>query len=270
MFVYIINDIIFDSTNKAKMKTANFTWKSNRNRTVINGTVTLKDDGKTSISIDGNKYNSSPADRDQAKSLAKAIVEADFKHEAVTNFKEVVANDTKGLVSILTELTQDLKEQFISYTENWAKNHFNTIIKRASWKDADWCKFMGITPELKNVNAGISTQFYSFPSGFYNTKGAKVLDRLKNEVRSLSIIGLEKFVEKEVKGAEDHYNDSVAKLSLRLNKKGVVDGSNFNITKAKVGVNLEITIIHDGKTTKAWTIIAEGAIQRPHYRYLVK
>jgi hypothetical protein len=174
----------------------------------------------------------------------------------------------KTLIEQLTEQTQDLKEQFVNQTKEWAENNFATVAARLKWKDIDWCKYMGITPEVKN--AGTSMQFYGFPKGFYNTKDARVLDRLKTEVSRLNSLGLEKYVAKEVKGAEDHYNDSVAKLAFRLNKKGVVDGSNFTITTARIGVNLEITIRHGSKVTRAWTIIAFGEIQRPHYRYLVK
>jgi hypothetical protein len=35
-------------------------------------------------------------------------------------------------------------------------------------------------------------------------------------------------------------------------------------------VNIDMTLTDGEKTVKAFTIIAEGQIQRPHYRYLVK
>ena len=70
--------------------------------------------------------------------------------------------------------------------------------------------------------------------------------------------------------AERHYANSIEKLAERLNQKGIKDDTEMIIKSGYVGVNFEITIEHNGLITKAWTIIAEGPIQRPHYRYLVK
>lgn len=174
----------------------------------------------------------------------------------------------KNLIEQLTEQTQDLKDQYLIQTEIWAKNNYNRLQERLSWKELDWCKLMGITPEAKKNFK--NEEYFTFPSNFYNTRDARTLDNLKNEVRRVTCFGLEEYIKRELKDSLVHYNQSIEKLAFRLNKKGVIDGSSFTITKAKVGVNLEITIKHDNKVTKAWTIVAEGEIQRPHYRYLVK
>jgi len=49
-----------------------------------------------------------------------------------------------------------------------------------------------------------------------------------------------------------------------------LDWTNIKIENGSVGVNINITITDGEQTVRAWTIIAEGEIQRPHYRYLIK
>lgn len=40
--------------------------------------------------------------------------------------------------------------------------------------------------------------------------------------------------------------------------------------RCPLGVNIETTITDGVKKVRAFTIVAEGEIQRPHYRYLIK
>jgi DNA anti-recombination protein RmuC len=82
-------------------------------------------------------------------------------------------------------------------------------------------------------------------------------------------MGEEKYIQKELKKADQHYETSLKKLTNRIELK------NLNIEKMKivtgyVGVNINMTLSDGEKVVKAFTIIAEGTIQRPHYRYLVK
>jgi hypothetical protein len=49
-----------------------------------------------------------------------------------------------------------------------------------------------------------------------------------------------------------------------------IDINNMKVVSGYVGVNVEMTISDGDKYVKAWTIVAEGTVQRPHYRYLVK
>lgn len=149
------------------------------------------------------------------------------------------------LIEQLTEKTQDLKATYLEQVRVWAKNDFERIERLSKWYQTK--------EAYQNKDRYYQAQKFLYRSG-YST--------LQN--------GVEKYVEKELKNAELHYEQSIEKLVFRLNKKGVVDGSDFVITSGRVGVNFECRIEHDGKVTKAWTIIAEGAIQRPHYRYLVK
>ena len=69
--------------------------------------------------------------------------------------------------------------------------------------------------------------------------------------------------------AEQHYQASILKLADRIQKKGLVVDE-IKVQTAHVGLNINTTLTDGQKTVRAFTIIAEGEIQRPHYRYLVK
>ena len=68
------------------MKVATYTY--NTGGVTIYGKVTLKDDGKVSVSLSNAKYGTSYSERWKAKNLAKEIVAADFKHPAITHLSE--------------------------------------------------------------------------------------------------------------------------------------------------------------------------------------
>lgn len=175
----------------------------------------------------------------------------------------------KSLIEILKNETQSLKEQYLKKTEEWATNYFEICKKRSTWKEVDWCTYLGIKPELKNSRLSESYQFYSFPTGFYNTKQAREYDRLKNEVRTIVEKGLKVYLEKQKGIAESHYEYSILKLAERIEKKGL-NQKNLKVVTSHIGVNIETTLTDGVKTVRAWTIVAEGEVQRPHYRYLVK
>ena len=76
-------------------------------------------------------------------------------------------------------------------------------------------------------------------------------------------------IEKLIDNANKHYEFSIDKLIERLKKKDL-DINNITCTVNHIGVNLDITISDGKKTIYAYTIIAGGNIQKPHYRYLIK
>jgi len=187
----------------------------------------------------------------------------------------------KTLFQALEENTQDLKAEYISNTKIWAKDRFESLIKKLTWNEVRWCQYFGLTPRLSNYHGTeviaydpnrklTGMQFWSFPNNFYNTRDARTLDSLKNEARSAKRVGEDAFIQKEIDKAERHYKHSLEKLVDRLKKKGVPETGKIEIIKAKVGINLEMMVKFETVRVKAWTIVAEGAVQRPHYRYLVK
>lgn len=251
------------------MTTANFTWVSPRNsKIIIHGKVTLKDDGKVSVSMSGyDKYNSSASERYQAKALALQIVKDDFKHDAASNV--VVTKHDTGLIAALTEKTQDLHDKFIDMTKKAARRIFDNCEKANKRTLTEWYDVFGVKWENKDLNGTGRITSEPLRDEYNGKKLYKMRDAIQ-KTRIMVLDGYAKYEAKEIKYAENHYSDSIIKLARRLNDKGITDGSEFVITTGWVGVNLEITIKHGEQTTKAWTIIAEGEIQRAHYRYLVK
>lgn len=176
----------------------------------------------------------------------------------------------ENLLKVLTEKTQELKVQYIEKTKEWAKARFDNTVQILSWNEVKWCEYFGLTP--KPCNPGTSMEFLGMPSGFYSSKDARKQDSMQAEARSMKRLGKDGYIQKEVEAAERHYSNSVFKLTERLIKKGIDDkkADKVKIVSGWVGINFEVTIEVENIRVKAWTIIASGPIQRPHYRYLIK
>lgn len=159
--------------------------------------------------------------------------------------------------------TEPLKEIFIKKTVEWANNNYGRMAKMSYWTQRDWCEYFGLTPQINKNNV------YLFPNGFYNTKDSKTHSRMCGEIRRILSKGLDEYVKSEVTKAEQHYENSILKLTDRLLKKGL-DIDKIEILTSSVGVNIDTTLTDGNKTVRAYTIVAEGEIQRPHYRYLIK
>jgi hypothetical protein len=173
----------------------------------------------------------------------------------------------ENLLNTLFEQTVDLKNEFLSKTLTWAENYYNTLLVRKSWSELQWCEYFGLEPRLANPNT--SMEFLTFPSGFHNTSNAKRYKNLKNDIRVITNQTLESYLKKEEEKALNHYEQSIKKLHNRILSKGL-NKDNIKTTTGRVGVNIETTLTDGEKTVRAWTIVASGDIQRPHYRYLVK
>lgn len=175
------------------------------------------------------------------------------------------------LLETLTQNTQDLKKEYLEQTEKWASEEFDRLIQVLKWNEARWCKYFNLTP--RKANEGTSMEFLAMPSNFYNTKDARKMDSMKTQAARMKRMGKDEFIKKQKMLAELHYQDSLLKLVDRLAKKGVSDKNvkgDLSIKKARIGINIELFISIGDITAKAWTIVASGPIQRPHYRYLVK
>jgi len=145
------------------------------------------------------------------------------------------------LIEILKNETVGLKAQYIAMTIEWAENDFNYLRKWAADYQAG---------KFKSTEA--SKQYYRLPYCIVNPNGK-----------------IEDYVAKKVKDATDHYEDSIDKLAYRIEAKGL-DQTEIKATTSHIGVNID-TVLTDGvKTVRAFTIIAGGPVQRPHYRYLIK
>ena len=149
------------------------------------------------------------------------------------------------LIEILKNETESLRIQYLEMTQNWAKNNF------AKMQES---KF------LYTLNGKY------FTNCFGKTKAE---DAMINRTASILNKGIEIYLSELKKDAENHYETSILKLATRIEKKGL-NVENLKILTSHIGVNIETTLTDGIKNVKAFTIIAEGIIQRPHYRYLIK
>ena len=149
------------------------------------------------------------------------------------------------LVNILKNETQTLKNQYIKLTQGWASEEFNRLRNFV-------LKYQEGSPAFGNKQEYWDAQrkYFRLPSSV-----------VRNEQ--------DKYIADSVKNAEVHYEQSIEKLAARVEKKNL-EISNLKVETAHVGVNIETVLTDGNKKVVAYTIIAEGEIQRPHYRYLVK
>lgn len=174
------------------------------------------------------------------------------------------------LLETLTQNTQDLKKEYLEQTEKWAGEEFDRLIQVLKWNEVRWCKYFGLTP--RKCNEGTGMAFLGMPDNFYNTRNARKMDSMKTKANRLHKMGKDEFINQQRQAAELHYQDSLLKLVGRLVKKGIPDKNvnGLSMKKSRIGINIELVISIGGISVRAWTIVASGPIQRPHYRYLVK
>ena len=250
------------------MKTCKFQYKEKN--ICIFGSVTSKD-GKISISL-SNAMKYSPYIRMKAKNLANEIVQADFIHELAIDFKETKSTIDNRLVQELYKHTIELKELYITKTKESADRTFVWASERKDWSTKQWYDNYNLPYTLKHQ--GTDREYPLLDTKIMSQKGYSLvysgMCQNQDKVRLVIKLGLDSYKASLVKDAEKHYLESMEKLSIRLNSKGITDDAKFTITSAKIADNFECYIHHDLGVTKAWTIIAEGPVQQPHYRYLVK
>ncbi len=148
--------------------------------------------------------------------------------------------------TVLLAQTQSLKEQYIAKVTEWAFADFKRIFARC----LQYTKSLSTDYPTKH-------DYYDAQRWYHNT--------------GLAIVngGQDKYVTKQIKLAEEHYTSSIQKLALRIEAKGM-NQDTLQIMTSHIGVNIESIFTDGTQTVRAWTIIASGPIQRPHYRYLIK
>jgi phosphopantetheinyl transferase (holo-ACP synthase) len=228
-----------------------------RNRTYV-GQVTEKN-GKLSYKGDFNgQYGYCAAERYQIKAaVAKAWP---TKDPAI--FSDItVSND--GLVETLRKHTKDLYEVFIQKTKEYAERMHKIATDNYNKPLESFYPSYGIELETIESYGRIIKRVTK------ETKNAEIkLHKDRSNWYGIKVQPYENFEAKEIKHANDHYENSLLRLAARLEAKGIK--GNFTAVSGRVGLNFEVVINHGDTITRAWTIIAEGPIVRAHYRYLVK
>lgn len=159
-----------------------------------------------------------------------------------TNTQTHTAMNTQEikLTEILKKETETLKNQFLQFNEKYAEIEF--------YKIKNW---INDYKENKIERLENQKKYYAIPAYLFLDKTPK------------------NHIEKMVKNAKEHYEISIEKLAARIQKKGL-NLDKLKTSTSHIGVNIETTLTDGNKTVRAFTIIAEGEIQRPHYRYLIK
>jgi hypothetical protein len=160
-----------------------------------------------------------------------------------------------SLVDILKAETESLRVQYLARTAEWSAHEFGRIEKAANRPYPNYADFA--TP---NFTGHID---YAQGKAYHKAVDAR------HAACKIVEAGLEAFTARNLKLAEQHYQDSIIKLAARIEKKGL-DQNLLTVKTAHVGVNIETVLTDGAKTVKAFTIIASGPVQKPHYRYLIK
>lgn len=177
---------------------------------------------------------------------------------------ETTESQTTRLASILKKETETLRVQYVERCVAFAAKQYDIIVERATWNEVQWCEFLGLTPEKSRHGSHMT-----FPGEFYNTKLARKFRDLRDVAYSVRRQSVEQYKEQAGKIANMAYSASINKLAARILKKGLnIDA--LRVKTAHIGVNIESILTDGEKTVRAFTIIAEGPVQCPHYRYLIK
>jgi hypothetical protein len=154
----------------------------------------------------------------------------------------------KKLIEILKRETKSLKKQYIEMTCKWADSNYDRM-------------------SSTNESQIISTRGYKNQYG--RMEHTKASYSFWCSIYSIVVGGKENYIAKQKKEAEQHYEGSIEKLALRIVQKKI-NITSLKVKTSHIGVNID-TILSDGDiSVKAFTIIAGGLVQRPHYRYLIK
>ena len=168
--------------------------------------------------------------------------------ELVIEFEKLMtqrsADDgSTALEQKLTKETENFKNDYLIKTKAWAESQLVRNIERQN-KFYNSCK-----ADYSNVREYYKEQKFVYNSPTYYFR--------------------EEFVPRSVKKAREHYEESIKKLVARIMTKQL-NIESIKTSTAYLDPNLSITITDGEKTVRAFTIIASGPVQRPHYRYLVK
>lgn len=186
---------------------------------------------------------------------------------------------TDRVIVLVTEGTKMLHDEFIIATRKYAKRRFKFYTEQNKWNKKQWLDEYGIKYEIKEVERTL----YTPPYGKVIEKLFAIVDEdkwstretlysmrnAKEKAAKIVEMGAAKYEQKEVDAAERHYETSVIKLAARIKQKNL-NVDKMKVKSAKIDVNIDTRITDGTIEVHAWTIIAEGPIKRPHYRYIIK
>jgi hypothetical protein len=170
----------------------------------------------------------------------------------------------KNLIKKLTEETIEFKVSLMSRTKDWAEAQYERNIERKNQYYK--MKLRETVEQFPSSFSGqkegvdyfvVSKEVYNREQKFYWNSPSWYFDR-------------DEFVKRTLILAEKKYETGIEKLAGRIVKKGLNADCLKKVSGVYLDPNLNIEISDGQKSVRAWTIIAGGPVQKPHYRYLVK
>jgi len=166
--------------------------------------------------------------------------------EALSKVATSESDAYKNMILDLKNQTTGLKEAYIAKTKVYREGEFDRLVN----------KYGKYTYE---------DYLAKFPGGRFGI--SKEGESLRAKVGSMKREGKEKYIKGYMNLAEMHYNQSLEKLGLKITEAGF-DTNKVKLSSSSVGVNFSTEVTDGNKYMRAYTIIAEGPIIAPHYRYL--
>jgi hypothetical protein len=189
------------------------------------------------------------------------------------------------LVKKLTSETKELKKAYLNDITNWATAEYTKLKKLSKLNEFELGATLGFESYIQTENIcpvyfpngvrkfkalkGINDRGERALISFWYHRDSKKLKKLQSEIRKANKYTKKGFIKNEVLAATEHYNNSIKKLAQRVTKKGL-ELNKIKMTTSFFDPNINTQITDGTKTVNAYTIIASGEVQRPHYRYLVK
>ena len=171
---------------------------------------------------------------------------------------------TQQVLRQLKDSTASYKKDFIEQVALWAKQEFKKLEELTTSDDITLYKKFGVSYDLWQGGAIVDPKEY-------HRKNIYTMREKLAQSRKIVKAGYEEFEQKEILKGIAQFESAIEKLASRIVKKGInLDGGYCR--SVRMDENLEITFLDkEGHTAvRAFTIIAWGSVQRPHYRYLVK
>jgi hypothetical protein len=175
------------------------------------------------------------------------------------------------LINFLKAETQELRTIGLENTKTSIEKEYKNALEILDRTTEDWCKIYNITPRVTTHWTGAKGyhEVSVFPESFYGTKTSIQHSKLMTSARTITWKGLEETIESALKVFNRKFDLAIVRLENRLRAHGKDDSPSI-IRKGFRSGNFEMDMNYSGKRVSCYTIIAQGEIQRAHYRFLVK
>lgn len=189
----------------------------------------------------------------QAKMHTYCVAMNKARKEALKNAPRVYAEVIKDWMAVLLDRTSELKKTYLEWTEKWAGEEVQrNIARKARYSE----KYRGLNMDGIRAMTEMEKKAYYREQRFVWDSSPYIFD-------------VAEFTKRALYDAVKHYESNIELLAYRLVNKNMAPVDTV-ISHSSIGVNIDLWMTNNSDSVHAWTIVASGPIQRPHYRYLVK